>query len=386
MAARSNILLIALLGALALGPAAQARLAISANDGKQLQKGEDAGATPDSISVIDLGVYPPKVIGNLKAPASMIGPPEAVVVARDESFAIVTAAQKANAADPMHPADDDKVSVIDLSTPSKPRLLQTVSAGLGASGVAMNKAENLVLVAAKMDSAIHVFRLAGKTLTHVGRVDLGAGAQPTDVVFAADGRHAYAIVQGVNKIMELAVDGSKVTRTGQDVATGKSPYGAAVTPDGRWLINTNVGGALTGDDHTGTVTMVDLKTHRLALSLAVGKTPEHVSLSPDGKHIAVVLANGTANVKSDPRYGSVLGYIKVFAVGAGTLTPVAQADSCHWAQGATWSQDGKLILQQCATERAIQVFRFDGKSLTQDKAATLQFESRPGSIATSLSR
>ena len=237
-----------------------------------------------------------------------------------------------------------------------------------------------------MDGAIHVFRLAGKTLTHVGRVDLGAGAQPTDVVFAADGRHAYAVVQGATRSWSWRWTGAKVTLTGQDVATGKAPYGAAVTPDGNWLINTNVGGALTGDDHTGTLTMVDLKTHRLALSLPVGKTPEHVSCRPIGSYAGVVLANGTANVKSDPNYGSVLGIIKVFAVGPGTLTPVAQADSCHWAQGATWSQDGKLILQQCATEREILVYRFDGKSLTQDKAATMPFESRPGSIATSVSQ
>jgi hypothetical protein len=132
--------------------------------------------------------------------------------------------------------------------------------------------------------------------------------------------------------------------------------------------------------------MVDLKTHRLALSLPVGKTPEHVALSPDGKHIALVLANGTAYVKSAPNYNQLLGILEVFAIGPGTITPVAKADSCHWAQGATWSQDGKLILQQCAAERQIMVYRFDGKKLTQDKAATIQFQSRPGSIATSLSR
>lgn len=371
---------------LCLASAAEARLAISGNDGAQLQKGEDIGETPDSVSVIDLALYPPKVIGQVQAPASMIGPPEAVVVARDESFAIVTASQKYNPADPLHAADDDKVSVIDLGAPSNPRLLQTVSAGPGASGVAMNRAQTLVLVAAKMDGAIHVFRLAGKSLTHVGRVDLGAGAQPTDVVFSPDGRHAYAIVQGINKVMELAVSGTQVTLTGQDVATGKSPYGAVVTPDGNWLINTNVGGALTGSDRTGTLTMVDLKAHRLALSLPVGKTPEHVFISPDRRYVGVVLANGTANVRSDPRYDSILGMIKIFAVGPGTLTPVAQADSCHWAQGATFSADGRLVLQQCATERQILVYRFDGRSLTQDKAATMQFESRPGSIATSVSR
>ena len=381
MGARSIILAVLV----CLAPAAQARLAISANDGKQLLADEQS-VIPDGISVIDLGAYPPKVIGQLQIPASMIGPPEAVAVSRKEGFAIVTASQKFNPADPMHPADDDKVSVIDLGTPSKPRLLQTVTAGPGASGVAMNRRENLVLVAAKMDDAIHVFRLAGKALTHVGRVDLGKGAAPTDVIFAPDGKHAYAVAWGVTKIMELKVDGTTVATTGQDVATGKSPYGAAVTPDGAWLINTNVGGALEGTDRTGTLTMVDLKAHRLALSLAVGQTPEHVTLSPDGKFALLVLANGAATAKSDPKFGARTGIVKIFAVEPGKLTEVAHADSCHWAQGATFSQDGKLVLQQCATEREILVYRFDGNSLVEDKDAALKFDLRPGAIATGVSR
>ena len=71
-----NIVAIALLGpALCLcAIAADARLAISGNDGKQLQKGEDSGVTPDSISVIDLNVFPPKVVGQVNVPAAMIGP------------------------------------------------------------------------------------------------------------------------------------------------------------------------------------------------------------------------------------------------------------------------------------------------------------------------
>jgi hypothetical protein len=118
----------------------------------------------------------------------------------------------------------------------------------------------------------------------------------------------------------------------------------------------------------------------------VGRTPEHVTLSPDGKYAAVVLANGAANVKSDPKYNQVTGILKILAVGPGTLTEVAHADSCHWAQGATFSQDGKLVLQQCAAEREIKVFRFDGQSLVEDKGAALKFESRPGAIATGASR
>jgi hypothetical protein len=365
--------------------AAHAGLAISANDGKQLQPDETT-VTPDSVSVIDLGHYPPRVIGNVQVPAAMIGPPDAVAVASGEKFAIVTAAQKFDPADPMHPAADDKLSVIDLTDPTKPRLLQTVASGAGASGVSINRAGTLVLVAAKGEDAIIVFTLAENRLSPAGRVDLGKGAAPTDIVFAPDGRKAYAVAWGVTKIMELAVDGSQVTRTGNDVATGRQPYGAVVTADGNWLINTNVGGALEGSDRTGTLTIVDLKTHKLALSLAAGRVTEHVALSPDGKYALLVLANGAATAKSDPKYDSVLGILVVYAVGPGTLTEVARADTGHWCQGATWSDDGRLILQQCATEREIEVFRFDGKTLVRDKNATMTFESRPGAIATQHSR
>jgi DNA-binding beta-propeller fold protein YncE len=367
--------------------AGNAELAISANDGKQLQKGEDTPVTPDSVSVIDLGHYPPKVIGSVDVPASMIGAPAAVALGKGEKFAIVTASQKFDPADPMNPAADDKVSVIDLTNPSRPRVIQTVQAGANASGVSINSVSTLVLVADRGEDAVSVFTLAGNRLAPAGHVDLDKGAAPTDVVFATDGRNAYVVAQGTNKIVELAVDGSRVTRTGNDVATGRAPYGAVVTPDGGWLIDTNLGGSLEPNSpKIGTLAMVDLKAHKVALSVPVGITPEHVFLSPDGKYAAVVLANGTANVKSDPKYGSVLGILKVFALGAGTLAEVAQADSGHWCQGATWSDDGRVILQQCAAERAILVYRFDGHSLVQDKAATMTFESRPGAIATRHSR
>ena len=132
--------------------------------------------------------------------------------------------------------------------------------------------------------------------------------------------------------------------------------------------------------------MTDLATGRLVASVVVGPTPEHVVLSADGRYIAVVVANGTASVRSDPKFDQVLGLLKVFAVGDGTLTQVAQADTGHWGQGATIAADNKLILLQCAAEREIEVFRFDGKSLVQDKSATIPMGARPGSISTAFSR
>jgi 6-phosphogluconolactonase (cycloisomerase 2 family) len=375
----------ALAALLLCSTAAQAGLMLSANDGKQIVKGDPIPRTPDSVDVLDMGHYPPRVIGSVQIPAAMIGSPNAIAVGAGEKFAIITAAQKYVDADPENPVPDDTVSVIDLGDPAHPKLLQTVHAGLTPGGVTINRAGTLVLVAGKTDDTISVFTLRGKHLTPAGKVDLGKGAAPTDVVFAPDGRKAYAVASGNNQIMELAIKGAAVTPTGKNVATGKGPYGATITPDGNWLINTNIGGAL--DRKTsGTLTMIDLKTGKLALNLEVGKTPEHVALSPDGRYAALVLANGAATVKSDPKYDGLVGIIKIYAVGPGALTPVAQADSCHWAQGLAWSDDGKLVLQQCAAERIIQLFRFDGSSLARDDSASLSFVSRPGSLSTQHSR
>ena len=365
--------------------AASAGLMLSANDGKQIVKGDPTPRTPDSVDVLDMGHYPPRVIGSVHVPAAMIGSPNAVAVGAGEKFAIITAAQNYVEADPENPVPGDTVSVIGLADPAHPKLLQTVHAGLTPGGVSINRAGTLVLVADKTDDDIAVFALRGKHLTPAGKVNLGKGAAPTDVVFAPNGRKAYAVASGNNQIMELAIESAVVTPTGSNVTTGKGPYGAMITPDGNWLINTNIGGAL--DKKTaGTLTMIDLKTGKLVLNLEVGKTPEHVALSPDGRYAALVLANGAATIKSDPKYDAVTGIVRIYAVGPGTLTPVAQADSCHWAQGLAWSDDGKLVLQQCAAERVIQTFRFDGKSLARDDSATLTFVSRPGSLSTQHSR
>ena len=71
---KSMIMCASAAAALLLGAVgAHAELAVSANDGKQLQEGEPKTVTPDSVSVLDLAVYPPKVIGDVKMPASMIG-------------------------------------------------------------------------------------------------------------------------------------------------------------------------------------------------------------------------------------------------------------------------------------------------------------------------
>jgi DNA-binding beta-propeller fold protein YncE len=368
---------------------APAQIAVAANDGKQLRPGEVATTrTPDTVSVIDLRSYPPKVIGIVQAPASMIGPPASVAVARDGGFALVTAAQRLNAGGELEL--NDTLSVIDLRDPKAPRLLQTIQAGPGASGVTINRAGTLALVASTGDDMISIFSISGKRLTAEGKVQLPAGSRPTDVDFAPSGKTALAVAQSSGQLIGLSVAGKVVTIDGS-VKTGVQPYGVAFSPDGRFAYNTNLGGReqpadapKTSGPRIGTVTAVDLKTQAVT-AIDVGLTPEHLTLSADGKYMAVVIANGSAAAPGSPGYNE-FGLLKLYSVRGTTLTPIAEAHSGAWCQGAIFSGNAKTVLLQCAMPREIEVYRFDGKSLVRDEAGTLKFDSRPGAIASATSR
>jgi DNA-binding beta-propeller fold protein YncE len=383
-----RILLLAAIGTL-VPISAFAQIAVSANDGKQLRPGEaPATRTSDTVATIDLRSYPPRTIGMVQVPASMIGPPASVAVARDGSFALVTASQRVNAAGELEL--NDTLSVIDLRDPKAPRLLQTIQAGPGASGVTINRAGTLALVASTGDDVISIFSIARKHLTAEGKVQLPAKSRPTDVDFAPSGKTALAVAQNSGQLIGLSVAGKAVTIDGS-VKTGVQPYGVAYSPDGRFAYNTNLGGRVqpadapkTAGPRIGTVTAVDLKTQTVT-AIDVGQTPEHLTLSADGKYMAVVIANGSGAPPGSPDY-SEFGLLKLYSVKGTTMTPIAEAHSGAWCQGAIFSSNTKMVLLQCAMPRDIEVFRFDGKALTRDEAATLKFDSRPGAIATATSR
>src|SRR5690348_15537156 len=84
--------------ALAAAMPAAAEIAVVSNDGHTvtIEGVQQAAkpAKPDTVAIVDLAHYPPKILGTVEAPGSVVGPPMAVAVAKDESFAIVTSATK----------------------------------------------------------------------------------------------------------------------------------------------------------------------------------------------------------------------------------------------------------------------------------------------------
>lgn len=375
---------------------AQPRLAVVANDGKQPLLSETPNARergPDTVSVIDIGRYPPQVLGTVETPVSMIGPPTSLAMSRDGAFAVVTAAQKFDPNDPSKLVPDSTVSLIDLTDPAAPKVLQTASAGAGATGVSINPAGTLALVANVNASTVSVFAIRDRRMTLVSTIALSAPRPGAgDVAISPDGKVALVAQRYGTKLWRLAIDGDRVTDTGVAIEVGQTPYGVAFNRDGRYAFNTNLGGRIVPPDPSGrpvprpgTVTAVDLRTNRVASTTEVGATPEHVALSPDGKYLAVTVVNGSSARPDAPGYNS-FGLLKVYRVNGGKLTLAAEARTAGWGQGSAFSDDNKLVLLQSALDKTIEVYRFDGKTLTKDPAATLRFATRPSTIVTPRSR
>ena len=364
-----------------LAPAA-AEVAVSGNDGKAtLANGVQvvpAEVTPDTVSVIDLSASPPRVIGEVEAPTSVAGPPLSVAVAPDESFALVTAAQKLDPADPRKYVADNRLSVIDLKA-RPPKLVETHVAGAGAAGVSINRAGTLALVANRNEGTVSVFSIRDGKLTDKGKIRLGdEKSGPSAVTFTRDGRSAYVTRDGDWRISVLSVDGETVAPTKRDLFAGIRPYGLDIAGEGALAVVANIG---MGAGDADTISLVDLKAEpsRVVATTTVGQTPEGLKLSPDGSHVAVGVINGSNKAKTSPFFNE-RGLLKVFRIDGFALTQVAEAPIGQWCQGIAWRRDGRALVTQCMIEREILSFAFDGSSLKP--TGTIKMKNGPAGIRT----
>ncbi len=348
-----------------LSVSAAAQLAVSANDGKAVLV-DGANTVPnnpvaDYVAIIDLGVKPPKIVAEILAPASVVGPPQSAAVSADESIALVTSAMKHDAADARKLVPDNRVTVIDLKS-SPPAVIGTVQAGNGAAGVAINRAGTLALVANRSEGTVSVFTIADKKLTASGKIQLGdARSGPSGVAFTPDGKRALVSRDGDHRISLLTVDGNKVEYAKRDMVAGQRPYSMEISSKGDVAIVGNIG--LGGGD-ADTISLIDLKANppRVADTVTVGQTPESIAISPDGKFAAANVVNGSNKPKASPFFND-FGLIKVFAIKGTKLTPVTEAKAGHWCQGLAWSKDSKTLVIGCMVEKELMVFAFNGRNL-----------------------
>jgi len=362
-----SVVLMVLLGLVAVVPVAHAQLAISVNDNKVVLDNGTAkvvpNPAPDTVTIIDLKANPPRVVAEIKAPASVVGPPLSVALTPDESLALVTAAQKIDPADPTKRVPDNKVSVIDLKA-NPPAVIATLEAGASPAGLSINRQGTLALVANRAEGTVSVFTIQGKTVTPAGKVTIAdAKSGVSHVTIAPDGKRALVSRDGDDRISVLSIDGTKVEYTKRDMNAGLRPYGIDIASNGVFAAVANIG---RGQGDADTVSLIDLKANppRVVETLTVGQTPEGIKVSPDNQHVAVVVMNGSNKAKSSPFYNDN-GKLVMLRVSGTSLAKVAEAPIGHWSQGAAFSPDGKTVLVGNMVEKDVQVFAWDGRTLRE---------------------
>ena len=226
---------LALALALALSPlVAHAQLMIIGIDDKiTFDKGKQIRRPPgkDSVTIVDISKpEDPKIVANLPLMNTVIGPPTNLAITPDQKLAIV-----ANSVDWQKDGEnwkdvpDNKVYVIDLTT-NPPALIATVEVGKQPSGLSINKAGTLALVANRAGNSISVLSINGKEVKVIETVDMGEVV--AHVAFTPDGKRALTAKFPGHKIGVLDVDGQKVTDTKYNMNVGLWPYNVDVTPDG----------------------------------------------------------------------------------------------------------------------------------------------------------
>jgi len=373
----------ALLAATALCAPAHAEIALSSNDahtvlvnGAQVAPEE---AAPDTLSVIDLSQSPPKIVDTIEVPGSVVGPPTAVAVSKDETFAVITSATRADPAGPAGISPDDRLTVVDL-TAHPPAIVQRLRAGAGAAGVRISPDGSMALVANRFAGTVSVFTIADRRLTPAGTVQVGAGSMPSGIAFTGDGKSALVTRYGDHQVMVLNIEGRAVTADPRPITTGIAPYTVDTSPDGTLAAVSNMG---RGDGDADTVSLIDLSARpfRTVQTMTVGRSPEGLRWSPDGRYLAVATQDGTTKPAGNPFLGE-RGRLAIYELADRRLRPRAEAPVGRWSQGVAFARDGRTVLVQNMVERSIQVFRWDGAKLWPGVA--LDMGAGPAAIGTSV--
>lgn len=360
---------------------AQAQVAVSANDGKQvLVDGAQVvpdRPTPDSVTLFDLQSL--RVLATLPVPTSVIGPPSSVAIAPDGRFALVTASRKISPIDPKAIVPDDVVSVIALG--ASPRVSATLHAGAGASGVSISPAGDLALVANRSEGTVSVFAIdRDGVLAKTQTLTLGeAKSAPAMPIFYDGGRHALVTRDGDHRISILAIEGGRARLLPETLAPGLRPYEITTAGDRRYAVSANIGG---GGRDIDTLALIDLSgpTPRVIDVVAIGLTPEGVRMAPDGRHVAVNVNNGSNASPASP-FHHPSGRLQVWKIEDNRLRLVTTAPVGGWGQGVAWSRDGHMVLAQVMVEKRIEAFAFDGRRLKP--GGVLPLEPGPAAIAVS---
>ena len=370
----------------ALGSGAHAQLLISGNDEKQTW--DEAGkpiflpAGKDTVSIIDISNRTkPRIIANLPLKNSVTGPPVNLQISPDQSIALV-----ADSIDVVQdngagkPQPDNKLYVIDLKT-SPPKQIATLELGKQPSGLSINNAGTLALVANRGDGTVSVLSINGRDVKVVDTVTIGTPAdQLSAVAFTPDGKRALVTKFASHKVALVDIDGQKVTYAKYDMNTGLWPYNVKITPDGKLGLAGNNGGAGSSDGQIDTLAVIDLEARprpRVIEQVVVGDGPEGLAVSPAGGWAASIILNGS-NAGKDAQFPHGRSYVSLLKIEGKKVRRVSTVGVGNLAEGAVFSPDGKYLYVGNYMDRDMTILELDGNRLK--RVGTMKLPGQPASL------
>ena len=365
-------------------PTGKRELMIVGNDEKQSwdEAGKPVIGEPgrDTVSIIDIGTNPlePKILVNLSLDNTIIGPPTNLAITPDESLALVANSMNVVVDQGVRKlVPDNRLWVIDLTT-TPPKLIDTVTVGKQASGMSINRAGTLALIANRADNSISVMRIAGKKVTLIDTVPMGD--QVAHVQITPDGKRAFAVKFAAHKVAMLDIAGEKVTYHKVDIPAGLWPYNIDITPDGTLALTADNGNAGAADGSVDTVTVMDIEANppRAIDKIVVGDAPEGFVMSPTGKMAVAVLLHGTNAAKTAFFYhrNAVVVALKIDGK---KVTRSNQVEVRGLPEGAVFSRSGQYLYVGNFIDQDISILRVDGDQLV-NTGRSLQLPGHPASM------
>ncbi|MFP5405414.1 MAG: beta-propeller fold lactonase family protein [Gammaproteobacteria bacterium] len=362
----------------------QPELMLVANDEKVVF--DDAGQAvflppgKDTVSIVDIGTDPlaARIVANLPLMNSIFGPPTNLAITPDGTLGLVANPMNWVAdGDKWKPSPGNELYVIDL-TANPPRQIDTVAVGKQPSGLSINRAGNLALIANRADNSISVLRIAGKKVTLIDAVPMGE--QVAAVVFTPDGKRALAVKFPGNKVAVLDVDGEKVTDAKQDMPVGLWPYNIDVTPDGTLAMTADNGNAGAADGNVDTVSVIDIQAAppRVIDKVVVGDSPEGFAISPTGRLAVAVLIKGTNSAKTAWYYHPRASVVALKIDGK-KVTRSDEVDVGRLPEGVVFSRDGRYVYVGNYMDRNVSILKVEGDRLV-NTGKTLALPGQPAAM------
>ena len=268
--------------------------------------------------------------------------------------------------------------MIDLEA-DPPALIATVEVGKQPSGMAINRAGDLALIANRAGNSISVLAIDGKKVELVDDVDMGE--QVAEVAITPDGKRALAAKFPDHKVALLAIDGQKVTYDGKDIPVGLWPYNVAITPDGTLALTADNGNAGASDGHVDTVSVIDLEAEppRVIDKVVVGDAPEGLAISPTGKIAVADPAERQRRRPKDALFDNPNGKVVVLAIDGKKVTKAGEVEVGGLPEGAVFSDDGRHLYVGNYTDSDVSILEVDGTTVT-DTGQNLQLPGHPASM------